>query len=194
MTDTPNVPPPSDPTTGHVTTGADMAGTERPDTERPDTGTRDAEVPSVPGAIAATSPVPVGSAPDTRPMPTPPGAQTGSYRPASHRPAPYGPTGEPTHLTGPNVGAVLAGLVCIVVGALTVTSIATGLVVDWGRVAPGLFTGLGALLVVVGLTAIVRRRRSDTAAAGRGAGAHRGGTPDGPTGPDTLNRTADPTR
>lgn len=59
--------------------------------------------------------------------------------------------------TGPSWGTVAFGLVCLVVagGALLVE--VGELTLDWGRAGPLGLVGVGVLLVLVGLAALVRR-------------------------------------
>ena len=113
----------------------------------------------------ATRPMPTHPMP-THPMPTHPEttgqAPTDPTPPAP--PTPAAPATPPTPaapawVTGPNPAAILVGLLCIVAGALTVAQITAGFTIDWATAGPGLFTGLGILLVLVGGIGIVRRRR-----------------------------------
>lgn len=63
----------------------------------------------------------------------------------------------PARPKGPNVSAVVLGLVSIVLAGLIIASETTGLRVDWSQLGPGAIVGIGALFVVLGAIGLVRR-------------------------------------
>lgn len=84
------------------------------------------------------------------PTPTPPSPTVA--------PAPPAPPAS-SWITGPNPAAILVGLLCIAAGALTIAQITAGFTIDWATAGPGVFTGLGIVLVLVGGIGIARRRK-----------------------------------
>ena len=58
---------------------------------------------------------------------------------------------------GPNAGAVVLGLVAMVLAGLIIASETMDLQVDWSRLGPGGIVGVGLVLVVLGAIGLVRR-------------------------------------
>jgi hypothetical protein len=63
----------------------------------------------------------------------------------------------PARPKGPNVSAIVVGLVAMVLAGLIIASETAGLRVDWSRLGPGGIVGIGVLLVVLGAIGLVRR-------------------------------------
>ena len=58
---------------------------------------------------------------------------------------------------GPNAGAVVLGLVAMVLAGLIIANETMDLQVDWSRLGPGGIVGVGLVLVVLGAIGLVRR-------------------------------------
>ena len=58
---------------------------------------------------------------------------------------------------GPNAGAVVLGLVAMVLAGLIIANETMNLQVDWSRLGPGGIVGVGLVLVVLGAIGLVRR-------------------------------------
>ena len=63
----------------------------------------------------------------------------------------------PARPRGPNVTAVVLGLVALLIAGLIIANETMGLKVDWSRLGPGAIVGVGLLLVVLGGIGLVRR-------------------------------------
>lgn len=76
--------------------------------------------------------------------------------------APPPPLARPS---GPSWGTVALGLICLVVAGGVLYVELTDVAVDWTRTGPLALVGIGALLVLVGLAALVNRSGRDEDAA-----------------------------
>ncbi len=63
----------------------------------------------------------------------------------------------PARRKGPNVSAIILGLVAVVLAGLIIANETTGLQVDWSQLGPGAIVGIGLLLVILGAIGLVRR-------------------------------------
>lgn len=63
----------------------------------------------------------------------------------------------PARRKGPNVSAIILGLVAMVLAGLIIANETTGLQVDWSQLGPGAIVGIGLLLVILGAIGLVRR-------------------------------------
>ncbi len=63
----------------------------------------------------------------------------------------------PVRRKGPNVSAIVLGLVAVLIAGLVIANETTGLQVDWSRLGPGAIVGIGLLFVVLGAIGLVRR-------------------------------------
>ncbi len=63
----------------------------------------------------------------------------------------------PARRKGPNVSAIILGLVAMVLAGLIIVNETTGLQVDWSQLGPGAIVGIGLLLVILGAIGLVRR-------------------------------------
>ena len=64
---------------------------------------------------------------------------------------------KPVRPKGPNVSAIVLGLVALVLAAAIIASETLDLQVDWSRLGPGAIVGIGVLFVVLGAIGLVRR-------------------------------------
>jgi hypothetical protein len=64
-----------------------------------------------------------------------------------------------TRVRGPNAGAMVLGLLCVLVAGLSIAREAGGLRVDWGAFGPGAIVGAGVLVLVLGVLGLFRRER-----------------------------------
>lgn len=69
-----------------------------------------------------------------------------------------GTVSAPVRPKGPNVGAVVLGLVALVLAAGIIATEAMNVRVDWVALGPGAIIGVGVLLVVLGAVGLARRR------------------------------------
>ena len=63
----------------------------------------------------------------------------------------------PARPEGPNVSAIVVGLVAMVLAGLIIARETMGLRVDWSRLGPGGIVGIGVVMVVIGAIGLVRR-------------------------------------
>lgn len=63
--------------------------------------------------------------------------------------------------TGPSWGTVALGLVCLAIAGGALFIELTDVVLDWSSFGPLTLVGLGVLLVLVGLAALLRRSNDD---------------------------------
>ena len=63
----------------------------------------------------------------------------------------------PVRRKGPNVSAIVLGLVAVLIAGLIIANETTDLQVDWSRLGPGAIIGIGLLLVILGAIGLVRR-------------------------------------
>ena len=68
-----------------------------------------------------------------------------------------GNVSEAARLKGPNVSAIVLGLVAMLLAGLIIANETMGLQVDWSRLGPGAIVGIGLLLVVLGAIGLIRR-------------------------------------
>ena len=61
--------------------------------------------------------------------------------------------------SGPHWPAIVLGLVCVAIAVVVLAQELGGLTVDWGSFGPLGIVTVGAVLVVVGLTGLLGRRR-----------------------------------
>ena len=63
----------------------------------------------------------------------------------------------PTRPKGPNVSAIVVGLVAMALAGLIIAKETMGLRVDWSRLGPGAIVGIGVVMVAIGAIGLVRR-------------------------------------
>ena len=63
----------------------------------------------------------------------------------------------PARPRGPNVSAIVVGLVAVVFAGLIIARETMGLRIDWSRLGPGAIIGIGVVMVVIGAIGLVRR-------------------------------------
>lgn len=63
--------------------------------------------------------------------------------------------------TGPSWGTVALGLVCLAIAGGALFIELTDVALDWSNIGPLTLVGLGVLLVLVGLAALLRRSHDD---------------------------------
>lgn len=110
---------------------------------------------------AGTRPEVTASAPaSTEPQPevTTPAPTATEPAPEVTIPAPTATLDERSRRTGPAPVTVVIGLLCIAVAALAFTSEVTDLQIDWAAVGPVVVLGIGAVLILLGLLGMRRRR------------------------------------
>ena len=69
------------------------------------------------------------------------------------------PQQEPERLRGPSLGAVILGLVCLVVAGAVLAQEVGNWTIDWGNVGPLGIVAAGAVLVVLGAVGLATSRR-----------------------------------
>lgn len=80
----------------------------------------------------------------------------GSWEPHEGAPAQQ-PAARLPRPSGPSWGTVALGLICLVVAGGVLYVELTDVAVDWSRTGPLALVGVGAILVLVGLAALVNR-------------------------------------
>ena len=83
--------------------------------------------------------------------------QTGLSTPQTGVSTPQTGLSKPVRPKGPNVSAIVLGLVALVLAAAIIASETLDLQVDWSRLGPGAIVGIGVLFVVLGAIGLVRR-------------------------------------
>ena len=103
--------------------------------------------------------------PRPAPGPVPAAAPAGGAATLTAAPAPAlasasapAPAPAPERVRGPNAAAALLGLACVVVAVLAIARETSGFTVDWGSFGPGAVIAAGALLLLLGLVGLVRRK------------------------------------
>lgn len=65
----------------------------------------------------------------------------------------------PAVIDGPNAGAIVFGLICLVVAVGVIVRETAGWTVNWSVAGPGVIVAAGAVFLVVGALGLVRRSR-----------------------------------
>ena len=102
-------------------------------------------------------PGPTGTTWATPPQDTPqdvPGHGLGAPRPASVATAPVTRASR-----GPNAGAIVLGVLCLVLAGLAIAQETSGFQVDWTVFGPGAIVGVGVLVLLLGVLGLARRQR-----------------------------------
>ena|SRR5690349_20039362 len=85
-------------------------------------------------------------------------------------PAPAAPTATPAGSAvataqvsrasrGPNTGAIMLGVLCLVLAGLAIARETSGFEVDWTVFGPGAIVGVGVLVLLLGILGLARRQR-----------------------------------
>ena len=98
-------------------------------------------------------PAPAGTIWSTPPQDTPPNVP-GTVPAGSVATAPV------TRATrGPNTGAIVLGVLCLVLAGLAIARETSGFQVDWTVFGPGAVVGVGVLVLLLGVLGLARRQR-----------------------------------
>ena len=60
---------------------------------------------------------------------------------------------------GPNTGAIVLGVLCLVLAGLAIAQETSGFQVDWTVFGPGAVVGVGVLVLLLGVLGLARRQR-----------------------------------
>ena len=60
---------------------------------------------------------------------------------------------------GPNAGAIVLGVLCLVLAGLAIAQETSGFQVDWAVFGPGAIVGVGVLVLLLGVLGLARRQR-----------------------------------
>ena len=60
---------------------------------------------------------------------------------------------------GPNTGAIVLGVLCLVLAGLAIAQETSGFRVDWTVFGPGAIVGVGVLVLLLGVLGLARRQR-----------------------------------
>ncbi len=60
---------------------------------------------------------------------------------------------------GPNTGAIVLGVLCLVLAGLAIAQETSGFQVDWTVFGPGAVVGVGVLVLLLGILGLARRQR-----------------------------------
>ena len=60
---------------------------------------------------------------------------------------------------GPNTGAIVMGVLCLVLAVLSIAQETSGFRVDWTVFGPGAIVGVGVLVLLLGVLGLARRQR-----------------------------------
>lgn len=60
---------------------------------------------------------------------------------------------------GPNTGAIVLGVLCLVLAGLAIARETSGFQVDWTVFGPGAVVGVGVLVLLLGVLGLARRQR-----------------------------------
>jgi hypothetical protein len=60
---------------------------------------------------------------------------------------------------GPNTGAIVLGVLCLVLAGLAIARETSGFRVDWTVFGPGAIVGIGVLVLLLGVLGLARRQR-----------------------------------
>jgi hypothetical protein len=60
---------------------------------------------------------------------------------------------------GPNTGAIVLGVLCLVLAGLAIAQETSGFQVDWTVFGPGVVVGVGVLVLLLGVLGLARRQR-----------------------------------
>lgn len=101
------------------------------------------------------------SSPEGAPLSTPiqdnPVQHNPQHNPVQPNPAAPKVSG-PARPKGPNVSAIVLGLIAVVLAGLIIANETTGLQVDWSQLGPGAIVGIGVVMALVGAIGLTRRR------------------------------------
>lgn len=129
------------------TPATQSSSSSSPDEDRP---MHDSPISPIEDTISAPEPSPSAPAPPPTPAPA-----TASLPPTASMPA---TAAAPARPKGPNAGAVVLGLVALVLAAGIIATETMSVRVDWVALGPGAIVGVGVLLVVLGAVGLARRR------------------------------------
>lgn len=144
------------------TPATQSSSSSSPDEDRPMHDSPISPISPIKDTVSAPEPSP--SAPAPPPMPAPATASLPATTPTASLPgttptAPLPATAAaPARPKGPNSGAVVLGLVALVLAAGIIATETMSVRVDWVALGPGAIVGVGVLLVVLGAVGLARRR------------------------------------
>jgi hypothetical protein len=119
------------------------------------------DAPPSPTPVPDAVPTPAGTTWSTPPQDTPPNVPP-AVPPNVPGPVPAGSvaTAPVTRASrGPNTGAIVLGVLCLVLAGLAIAQETSGFQVDWTVFGPGAIVGVGVLVLLLGVLGLARRQR-----------------------------------
>jgi hypothetical protein len=119
------------------------------------------DAPPSPTPVPDVVPTPAGTTWSTPPQDTPPNLPP-AVPPNVPGPAPAGSvaTAPVTRASrGPNTGAIVLGVLCLVLAGLAIARETSGFRVDWTVFGRGAVVGVGVLVLLLGVLGLARRQR-----------------------------------
>ena len=117
---------------------------------------------AVPAPAGTTWSTPPQDTPQDVPGPAPAAPATTPVGGAAPGPVPAGSvaTAPVTRASrGPNTGAIVLGVLCLVLAGLAIAQETSGFRVDWTVFGPGAIVGVGVLVLLLGVLGLARRQR-----------------------------------